>query len=109
MRSDSRGALSVAGLRQLPLEYFPVWCKVKSGNRLIQEVVMAIQSVTSNVSAYTATPSSQASQAQQAQQMQQAEERQSRAEEKAAQQEVAPQPVTNVQGQRTGTLINVTA
>jgi hypothetical protein len=70
---------------------------------------MAIQSVTSNVStAYTATPNSQTSQTQQAQQVQQAEGRESRVVEKPAQQE-SPQPVTNVQGQRTGTLINVTA
>lgn len=69
---------------------------------------MAIQSVTSNVNAYT-NPGTQTSQAQQTQQTQQAEKREPRAEERAEPQEEAPRPVTNVQGQRTGTLINVTA
>lgn len=69
---------------------------------------MAIQSVTSNVSAYT-NPSTQTAQAQQGQQTQQAERREQRPEEKVERQEETPRPVTNVQGQRTGTLINVTA
>lgn len=71
---------------------------------------MAIQSVTSNLSAYT-NPGTQTqiSQTQQAQQTQQAERREPRAEEKVESQEEKPRPVTNVQGQRTGTLINVTA
>lgn len=67
---------------------------------------MAIQSVTSNVSAYA---SAQASQSQQAQQTQQAERREPRPEERVELKEEAPKPVTNTQGQRTGTLINVIA
>lgn len=71
---------------------------------------MAIQSITSNVSAYT-SPSTQTQigQTQQAQQTQQAEKREPRAEERVETQEEKPRPVTNAQGQRTGTLINVTA
>ena len=69
---------------------------------------MAIQSVTSNSSAYS-NPGVQTNQAQQNQPTQQAESREPRAEEKVERQEQPPKPVTNVQGQRTGTLINVTA
>ncbi|MDP3538995.1 MAG: hypothetical protein Q8S26_09855 [Azonexus sp.] len=72
---------------------------------------MAIQSVTSNASAY-ASASAQTSQSQQAQQAQQAqpvEKRESRPQERVELKEEAPKPVTNTQGQRTGTLINVIA
>ena len=71
---------------------------------------MAIQSMTSNVSAYTNSGTqTQIGPAQQGQQTQQAEKREPRAEERGETQEEKPRPVTNVQGQRTGTLINVTA
>lgn len=72
---------------------------------------MAIQSVTSNVNAFT-NPGSQATQAQQSQPTQQAqapEKSEQRPEDRVELKEEAPRPVTNAQGQRTGTLINVTA
>lgn len=68
---------------------------------------MAIQSVTSNISAYT--PSSQASQAQQTQQTQQAEKPEQRPEARVERKEEAPRPVINADGQPTGTTINVIA
>ena len=63
---------------------------------------MAVQSVSSNVSACTqsSTPASQA---------QSAERREQRPEERVERKEEAPRPVTNAQGQTTGTLIDVTA
>jgi len=69
---------------------------------------MAIQSVTSNVNAFT-TVSPQTTQTQQAQQTQQLEKREPRPEERVELKEEAPKPVTNAEGQRTGTLINVIA
>lgn len=69
---------------------------------------MAVQSVTSSVNAY-AQASTSASQAQQSQQAQVAERREPRPEERVERKEEAPRPVTNAQGQTTGTLINVTA
>lgn len=69
---------------------------------------MAVQSVTSNVSAYVNT-GAQASQTQQAQQAQQAEKREPRPEERVERKEEPPKPVVNAQGQPTGTLINVIA
>lgn len=65
---------------------------------------MAIQSVTSNISAYanTGTQASQTQQSQQALQAQQAEKRVEKKEE-------PPRPVVNAQGQPTGTLISVIA
>lgn len=72
---------------------------------------MAIQSVTSNVNAFT-NPGSQATQAQQSQQTQQAqapEKPEQRPEDRVELKEEAPKPVTNAEGQRTGTLINVIA
>ncbi len=68
---------------------------------------MAIQSVTSSVSAYTS--SAQASQAQQSQQTQQAEKPEQRPAERVELKEEAPRPVVNAQGQQTGTTINVIA
>lgn len=74
---------------------------------------MAIQSVTSSISAYTSsTQSSQAQQsqqAQQAQQSQQAEKPAQRPAERVELKEEAPRPVVNAQGQQTGTTINVIA
>lgn len=69
---------------------------------------MAIQSVTSGVNAF-GTVSSQATQTQQAQQTQPLEQREPRPEERVELKEEAPKPVTNADGQRTGTLINVIA
>ncbi|WP_265943330.1 hypothetical protein [Dechloromonas sp. A34] len=72
---------------------------------------MAIQSVTSNVNAFT-NPGTQPTQTQQSQQTQQAqaiEKQEPRPAERVELKEEAPKPVTNAQGQRTGTLINVTA
>ncbi len=69
---------------------------------------MAVQSVSGNVSAYTQSSTS-ASQAQQSQQAQAAERREQRPEERVERKEEAPRPVTNAQGQTTGTVINVTA
>jgi hypothetical protein len=90
----------------LSLEFSPEWCKVKSGNCYFEEIVMAIQSVTSNVSAYV---SAQASQSQQAQQTQQTEKREPQPAERVEPKEEAPKPVTNALGQQTGSLINVLA
>lgn len=69
---------------------------------------MAIQSVTSNVNAFT-NPGTQATQAQQTQQSPAPEKPEPRPEERVELKEEAPKPVINAQGQRTGTLINVTA
>lgn len=72
---------------------------------------MAIQSVTSSVNAFT-NVSSQTTQTQQSQQTQQVrppEQREPRPEERVELKEEAPKPVTNADGQRTGTLINVIA
>ncbi|MBU1363650.1 MAG: hypothetical protein KKE51_07485 [Gammaproteobacteria bacterium] len=69
---------------------------------------MAIQSVTSNISAYT-NSNAQATQTQQAQQAQQVEKREPRPEERVERTEEQPRPVKNAQGQETGTLVNVTA
>lgn len=66
---------------------------------------MAIQSVTSNISAYANT----GTQASQTQQSQQAEKREPRPEERVEKKEEPPRPVVNAQGQPTGTLINVIA
>jgi hypothetical protein len=66
---------------------------------------MAIESVTSNISAYAGS-GAQASQAQQAQQV---ERREPRPEERVERKEETPRPVVNAQGQQTGTLINVIA
>ena len=65
---------------------------------------MAIQSVTSSISAYAGS-GVQASQAQQARQA----EQQPKPEERVERKEEAPRPVVNAQGQQTGTLINVVA
>jgi len=71
---------------------------------------MAIQSVTSSISAYTnSTQSSQAQQSQQTQQAQQAEKPAQRPAERVELKEEAPRPVVNAQGQQTGTTINVIA
>ena len=72
---------------------------------------MAIQSVTSNISAYanTGTQASQTQQSQQALQAQQAEKREPRPEERVEKKEEPARPVVNAQGQPTGTLINVIA
>jgi hypothetical protein len=69
---------------------------------------MAIQSVTSSISAYT-NSGAQASQTQQAQQAQQAEKPEPRPEQQVERKEEAPRPVVNVQGQQTGTTISVIA
>ena len=74
---------------------------------------MAIQSVTSSISAYAgsrvqASQAQQARQAEQAQQTRQAEQ-QPKPEERVERKEEAPRPVVNAQGQQTGTLINVVA
>lgn len=66
---------------------------------------MAIQSVTSNISAYANT----GTQASQTQQSQQAEKREPRPEERVEKKEEPPRPVVNAQGQPTGTLISVIA
>ena len=66
---------------------------------------MAIQSVTSSISAY-ANGGAQTSQTQQAKQ---AEQREPRPEERVERKEEPPRPVVNAQGQQTGTLINVVA
>lgn len=72
---------------------------------------MAIQSISSGSNAYAA--SLQASQSQQLQQNQETapvEQREPTAKERVeAKEETPPPPVTNVEGQTTGTLINVTA
>lgn len=65
---------------------------------------MAIQSVTSSISAYTS--STQGSQAQQAQQ---AEKPEPRPEQQVEPKDEAPRPVVNAQGQQTGTTISVIA
>lgn len=72
---------------------------------------MEIQSVTSSIGAYVnnGNQTNQAPQNQSVQQAQQPESRQARPEERVEQREEAKRPVTNVQGQQTGTLINVTA
>jgi hypothetical protein len=71
---------------------------------------MAIQSVTSSISAYTSsTQSSQAQQSQQTQQAQQTEKPAQRPAERVELKEEAPRPVVNAQGQQTGTTINVIA
>lgn len=78
---------------------------------------MNVNSVTSNVSAYTraATQTSQAQQtqqtqqAQQSQQTQQIERREARPEERVDVKDEAPKPVTNALGQKTGSVISVTA
>jgi len=71
---------------------------------------MAIQSVTSSVSAYTSSAqSSQAQQSQQTQQAQQAEKPAQRPAERVELKEETPRPVVNAQGQQTGTTINVIA
>lgn len=72
---------------------------------------MNISSATSSLSAYTNT-SAQASQSQKAQQPQEAkavESRESRLAERVEFKEEAPKPVTNTLGQKTGSLINITA
>lgn len=71
---------------------------------------MAIQSVSSSLSAYSTSgmQSSQAQQAKQAEQAQQAVEN-TRVPERVEKKEEAPRPVVNAQGQQTGTLINITA
>ena len=69
---------------------------------------MAIDSVTSTISAY-ASGGAQASQAQQTQQVQAPEKREPRPEERVERKEEPPRPVVNAQGQQTGTLINVIA
>lgn len=66
---------------------------------------MDIQSATSSLSAY----SSQLQQTQQIQQASQLARQQPKPEERVELQEAAPPPVTNAQGQRTGTVISVTA
>lgn len=71
---------------------------------------MAIQSVTSSISAYTSSAqSSQAQQSQQTQQAQQTEKPALRPAERVELKEEAPRPVVNAQGQQTGTTINVIA
>ena len=72
---------------------------------------MAIQSVTSSISAYAngGAQTSQTQQAQQTQQAKQAEQREPRPEERVERKEEPPRPVVNAQGQQTGTLINVIA
>ena len=70
---------------------------------------MAIQSVTSNVSAYMAA-NLQASQTQQTAQPEADERKEPRPEERVErQEEQPPRPVVNAQGQQTGTVISVTA
>lgn len=69
---------------------------------------MAIQSVTSSISAYTSS-GAQASQSQQARQAQQAEKSEPRPEDRVERKEEAPRPVINAQGQPTGTTISVIA
>jgi hypothetical protein len=76
---------------------------------------MAIQSVSAGSNPFvTSSNTAQTQQAQQAQQARQAQQTQQvqqqerpRPEQRAEQ--VPPQPVTNAQGQTTGTLINVSA
>ena len=74
---------------------------------------MAIQSITSSLSAYAgsgaqASQTQQARQAEQSQQARQAEQ-QPKPEERVDRKEETPRPVVNAQGQPTGTLINVVA
>lgn len=81
---------------------------------------MEIRSVTSSLSAFTGVGAAQrqANQVQQSQQAQQgsqaeatrqAERREPRPEERVERTEERQRPVTNAQGQQTGTLINITA
>jgi ribosomal protein L12E/L44/L45/RPP1/RPP2 len=72
---------------------------------------MAIDSVTSTISAYvnSGAQAGKSQQAQQAQQAQQPETREPRPEERVERKEEPPRPVVNAQGQQTGTLINVIA
>lgn len=64
---------------------------------------MDVKSVTSNVSAYTTAQTGQS------QPTQQAERRERRPEERVELKEEAPKPVVNTLGQKTGSVINVTA
>jgi hypothetical protein len=66
---------------------------------------MDVKSVTSSVSAYT----SGATQTSQAQQTQAVENREPKATDRRETAEEKPRPVVNTDGQKTGTLINVTA
>ncbi len=69
---------------------------------------MTIQSVTSNLSAYT-TNSSQTNQTQQSQQTREPDKVEQKPAERVELKEEAPRPVINTSGQPTGTVINVTA
>lgn len=72
---------------------------------------MEIQSVNASVSSYV-TSGTQTRQAQQEQSVQQAQQfgsREAEAQERVEAEQAAQRPVTNAQGQQTGTLINVTA
>lgn len=71
---------------------------------------MAIQGISSGFNAYSA--SLQAGQSQQLAQSQEAipiEQREPTAQENVQASEESPRPVTNAEGQTTGTLVNVTA
>ncbi|MDR1994428.1 hypothetical protein [Azonexus sp.] len=71
---------------------------------------MDIQSVSAGSNPFvTSSNTAQTQQAQQAQQTQQAQQARQAQQTQQVQQQVPPQPVTNAQGQTTGTLINVAA
>lgn len=69
---------------------------------------MDIKSVTSGVGTYGGTVS-RADQTSQSKPLQSVENREPRPEERVERKEEAPRPVVNTQGQKTGTVINVTA
>ena len=66
---------------------------------------MDVSSVTSNSGAYTGNVASQTSATQQSQPTEPVDKRRLESER----QEAAPRPVVNTDGQKTGTIINVTA
>lgn len=69
---------------------------------------MEVGSVSSGASAYINT-TAQSTQTTQAQQAKQVEQREPRPEERVELKEEAPKPVTNTFGQKTGSVISVTA
>lgn len=71
---------------------------------------MAIQGISSGFNAYAASlQSGQTQQLAQSPENTPVEQREPKPEERVEAKEEAPRPVTNAQGQTTGTLINVTA
>ncbi|MCL2525350.1 MAG: hypothetical protein FWF20_11185 [Betaproteobacteria bacterium] len=71
---------------------------------------MAIQSVSAGNPFMTSSTTAQTQQAQQAQQTQQTRQaQQPQPQQRVERTEEAPKPVTNAQGQRTGTMVNTVA